>query len=372
MRSIHETLRHRILVSLLFLILLATSCGQASTQVPSSTPEPALVSPTASPTSTATLRSFAQTRGFYIGTAVNVGALLTEQRYSDILATEFNMVTPEVAMKFNATEPERGHYNFTDGDTLVAFASAHDMQVRGHNLVWFMALPSWLTTGHFTRNELMSILHDHIFAEVSHYRGEVNIWDVVNEAINDNGSLRDSIWSRGIGPDYLDLAFRWAHEANPQARLFYNDYGAEGLGQKSDAVYRLVAGMIKRGVPINGVGLQMHVSLDSYPRPQDVLANMRRLTALGLEVQITEMDVEIQNDPRPIQVRFAVEAQIYRDMLSTCLAVARCTAFVMWGFTDRHSWIPAATGHSDAPLIFDAAYQPKPAYYALLNVLQQN
>lgn len=303
---------------------------------------------------------------------MNVGALLTEQRYSDILATEFNMVTPEVAMKFNATEPERGHYNFTDGDTLVAFASAHDMQVRGHNLVWFMALPSWLTTGHFTRNELMSILHDHIFAEVSHYRGEVNIWDVVNEAINDNGSLRDSIWSRGIGPDYLDLAFRWAHEANPQARLFYNDYGAEGLGQKSDAIYRLVAGMIKRGVPINGVGLQMHVSLDSYPRPQDVLANMRRLTALGLEVQITEMDVEIQNDPRPIQVRFAVEAQIYRDMLSTCLAVARCTAFVMWGFTDRHSWIPAATGHSDAPLIFDAAYQPKPAYYALLNVLQQN
>ena len=208
------------------------------------------------------------------------------------------MVTPEVSMKFDATKPERGYYDFTEGDILVAFAKAHNMQVRGHNLVWYMALPSWLTTGHFTRDELISILHDHIFAEVSHYRGQVNIWDVVNEAINNDGSLRDSIWSRGIGHDYLDLAFRWAHEANPQARLFYNDYGGEGLGQKSNAIYNLVAGMIKRGVPINGVGLQMHVSLDGYPPPQDVLSNMKRLAALGLEVQITEMDVKIQDDPR--------------------------------------------------------------------------
>jgi endo-1,4-beta-xylanase len=323
------------------------------------------------PTPVNALRSFAQARGFYIGTAVSVGALLKEQQYRDVLATEFNMVTPEVSMKFDTTEPERGRYTFTDGDTLVAFAKAYNMQVRGHNLVWYLALPSWLTTGHFTREELMSILHAHILAEVSHYRGEVNIWDVVNEAINNDGSLRDTIWSRGIGPDYLDLAFRWAHEANPQARLFYNDYGAEGLGQKSDAVYHMVAGMIKRGVPINGVGLQMHVSVDVYPRPQDVLANIRRLTALGLEVQITEMVVKIQTDSRPEQVRLVREAQIYRDMLSTCLAATRCTAFVMWGFTDRHSWIPAATGHADAPLIFDAAYQPKPAYFALLNVLEQ-
>jgi endo-1,4-beta-xylanase len=124
-------------------------------------------------------------------------------------------------------------------------------------------------------------------------------------------------------------------------------------------------------VPINGVGLQMHVSVDGYPPPHDVLANMKRLAALGLEVQITEMDVKIQDDPRPMQVRLAAEAQIYRDMLSTCLVVEQCTAFVMWGFTDRHSWIPGATGHPDAPLIFDAAYHPKPAFFALLNVLSQ-
>jgi len=364
-RFLRKGLCHFKIFSFLLLVLLTTSCGQASPQTQKDQSIHVL------PTPVLTLRSLAQAHDFYIGTTVNVGALQKEQQYRDILAAQFNMATPEVSMKFDAIEPERGYYDFTEGDTLVAFAEAHNMQVRGHNLVWYIALPSWLTSGRFTRDELISILHAHILAEVSHYRGVVNIWDVVNEAINNDGSLRDSIWSRGIGPDYLDLAFRWAHEANPQARLFYNDYGGEGLGQKSNAIYNLVAVMLKRGVPINGVGLQMHVSVDGYPPPQDVLTNMKRLAALGLEVQITEMDVRIQDDPRPMQVRLAAEAQIYRDMLNTCLAVEQCTAFVMWGFTDRHTWIQGATGHPDAPLIFDAAYRPKPAFFALMNALNQ-
>src|SRR6266571_3927138 len=353
---------HRAMVFMLVVFIIA-SCGSASTQAPLVRLAPEVA--------TTTLRSLAQARHFSIGTAVNVDALQYEPQYSEILARDFNMVTPEVTMKFDATEPRRGVYTFSEADSIVAFARAHAMQVRGHNLAWYLALPAWLTTGKFTRNELMTILHDHIFAEVAHYRGQVNIWDVVNEAVNDDGSLRNSIWLRGIGPDYLDLAFRWAHEANPQARLFYNDYGGEGLSQKSNAIYYMVSGMIKRGVPINGVGLEMHVSVDEFPQPQDVLANMERLAALGLEVQITEMDVKIQGDPRPMQVRLDAEAQIYHDMLSTCLVVEQCTAFVMWGFTDRHSWIPGATGHPDAPLIFDAAYHPKPAFFALMDVLNQ-
>ena len=352
---------HRAIVMMLVGFIIV-SCGSASTQ-PSSvrlTPEVA----------TTTLRSLAQTRHFSIGTAVTGDALQYEPRYSEILAREFNMVTPEVTMKFDATEPRRGVYTFSEADSIVAFARAHAMQVRGHNLAWYLALPAWLTSGRFTRNELITILHDHIFAEVAHYRGQVNIWDVVNEAVSDDGSLRNSIWLRGIGPDYLDLAFRWAREANPQARLFYNDYGGEGLGRKSDAIYTLLKGMLKRGVPINGVGLQMHISLDSYPKPQDVLANMQRLAALGLEVQITEMDVKIQDDARSLQAKLDAQASIYRDMLSTCLSVVKCTAFVMWGFTDAHSWIPAFTGHPDAPLIFDEQYRPKPGYFALVGVLE--
>jgi endo-1,4-beta-xylanase len=359
-----KVLLQRRAIAILLLALLTLSCGQTSTQVAS---QQALPTPSPAPLS---LRSLAQARGISIGTAVNNDVLRGDARYGDVLAREFNMVTPEVLMKFDATEPERNHYTFDGGDTLVAFAKMHNMQVRGHNLVWYTALPPWLTTGHYSRDELMKILHDHIVTEVSHYRGQVNIWDVVNEAINDDGALQDSIWLRGIGPDYLDLAFRWAHEANPAARLFYNDYGGEGLGKKSNAIYNLVKGMVQRGVPINGVGLEMHVSLDKYPRPQDVLANMKRLAALGLEVQITEMDVQIQNDPRPLQARLEAEAQVYGDMLGTCLAVKQCTAFIMWGFTDRHTWIPDATGHRDAPLIFDEEYLPKPAYFALLNVLK--
>lgn len=199
----------------------------------------------------------------------------------------------------------------------------------------------------------------------------MNIWDVVNEGLDDNGALRDSIWLRGIGPDYIDWAFRWARQANPQARLFYNDYGGEGLGQKSDAIYNLLKGLLQRGVPVNGVGLQMHVSIDAYPDPQDVLANMKRLVALGLEVQITEMDVQIQHDHRPMEQRLEAQAQIYRDMLSACLAAKNCTAFAMWGFIDRYSWIPQFTGHPDAPLIFDESYRPKPAYVALVSVLKE-
>jgi endo-1,4-beta-xylanase len=364
-------LRHRY-VKLLCLLLIFGIAACSSTVIQTQGIKPTSTLSSAQPTLQIvpiTLRSLAQARHFYIGMAVDVKALRDEAAYSATLAREFDMVTPEVSMKFSETEPQRDIYTFAKADYIVAFAQAHQMQVRGHNLVWHTDLPAWLTDGNFTRAELITILRDHILTEVTRYREQVNIWDVVNEAVGDDGALRDSIWLRGIGPEYIDMAFQWAHEANPHARLFYNDYGGEGLGRKSDAIYTLVKGMLQRGVPLDGVGLQMHISLDSYPNAQDVLANMRRLAALGLEVQITEMDVKTQDDARPMQAKLAAEAQLYGEMLHTCLSVTVCTAFVMWGFTDAHSWIPVFTGHPDYPLIFDAGYRPKPAYFALVNVL---
>lgn len=370
----HELLSRFIKLLGVLVVCITAACSPASTQSQ-------LIKPTRTATAQAmqstpqlvapTLRSLAQARHFYIGSTVDVKALGDEPVYSATLAREFNMVTPEVSMKFSETEPQRDVYTFAKADSIVAFAQAHQMQVRGHNLVWYTDLPAWLTNGNFTRDELIAILRDHIMTEVTRYKGQVNIWDVVNEAVGDDGTLRDSIWLRGIGPDYIDMAFQWAHQANPQARLFYNDYGGEGLGRKSDAIYALVKGMLARGVPLDGVGLQMHISLDSYPYPQDVLANMQRLTALGLEVQITEMDVKTQDDARSMQAKMTAEAQLYGEMLQTCLSIIRCTAFVMWGFTDAHTWIPAYTGHPDYPLIFDASYHPKPAYYSLMQVFNQ-
>jgi endo-1,4-beta-xylanase len=309
----------------------------------------------------------ADAHGIFFGAAVASAALCSEPAYHETLTGEFNALTPENAMKFGPLCSSRGNYNFGEADAIVAMAEEHGMKVRGHTLVWHNQLPSWLTDKQWTRDELISILHEHIAAVVGHYRGRIWTWDVVNEAVEDDGSLRQTIWSQGIGPEYIEMAFRWAHEADPNALLFYNDYSGEGLGTKSDAIYALVADLRKRGVPIDGVGLQMHVPLEGGPSPDDVAANMKRLGAIGLKVNITEMDVRI---PEPItEEKLEAQAQLYHKMLDVCLMAKNCTAFEMWGFTDSHSWIPQFFPGTGDALIFDGAYQPKPAFNEIMGTL---
>lgn len=317
------------------------------------------------------LRSLADARGIGMGTAVAMQPLRNDSTYREVVAREFNTIVAENAMKFQAVHPERDLFDFTDADDLVAFAKANKMQVRGHTLVWFKSLPKWLTKGKFSREQLQEILREHIQTVVGRYRGQLAVWDVVNEAVEKDGSLRKTIWLKKIGSEHIEMAFRWAHEADPQALLFYNDFSGEGLGKKSDAIYTLVRDLQKRGVPIHGVGLQMHIGIKSSLKPQDVAANIKRLAALGLEVHITEMDVKIQDGTGTKPERFAAQARVYRDMLGVCLSVPKCKAFVMWGFTDRHTWIPGFTGKPDEPLIFDKSYRPKPAYYALTSELKK-
>lgn len=313
------------------------------------------------------LRDLAQARGLQIGAAVAAGPLRSEARYAETLAREFNMLAPENATKFGPLRPSRVRYDFRDADAVVAFAEKHAMQVRGHVLVWHQQLPAWLTGRDWTRDELVEILREHVTTVVGRYRGRIVAWDVVNEAVADNGSLRDTIWSRGIGPEYVEMAFRWAHEADPDALLFYNDYGGEGLGRKSDAIYGLVGDLVARGVPVHGVGLQMHVSLGWSPRPQDVAANVARLAELGLEIHVTEMDVRIK---APVtEEELAQQARVYRDLLQVCLSAQSCKAFLLWGFTDRHSWIPHFFTGWDAALIFDESYGPKQAYDMLRDTM---
>ena len=315
------------------------------------------------------LRYLAENRGIFIGAAVAIEPLRNDNKYRQILGSEFNIMTAENVMKFKYLHPERDRYNFTDGDAIIEFAKNNDMQVRGHTLVWHNSLPQWITEGKFSRDELIAILQKHIYRVVTHYRGQVIAWDVVNEAIADDGALRKTIWLDKIGPEYIELAFRWAHAADPQAKLYYNDYGGEGLGKKSDAIYAFIQQLLQRGVPIHGIGLQMHVGLKNPPSPQDVATNIQRLAALGLEINITEMDVKIQDGTGTEAERFSTQANIYQNMLNVCLDAPNCKAFVLWGFTDKHSWIPWFTGNPDAPLIFDKLYQRKPAYYALREAL---
>lgn len=306
------------------------------------------------------LRVLAEKCGIYIGAAVE-RSLLDIPEYAYTLRQEFNMLTTENALKFGPVHPQPDIYYFDDADRIISFAESNGMKVRGHTLVWHQQLPTWITQGRYSREEWINILREHIMTVVGRYKGRVYAWDVVNEAINDDGTLRDTIWLRNIGPEYIELAFRWAHEADPQALLFYNDYGAEGLNAKSDAIYNLVKSLLEKGVPIHGVGLQMHISLENPPNPQEVAANIKRLNELGLEVHITEMDVRIRTPARWEDL--IRQAEIYREILKVCLSAENCKAFVMWGLTDKYSWIPSHFSGYGAALIFDESYKPKPAYY---------
>jgi len=203
---------------------------------------------------------------------------------------------------------------------------------------------------------------------VSHYKGQLYSWDVVNEAVSDspnaNNYLKTNVWYPAI-PNYVDLAFQWARAVDPKTKLFYNDYSAEGSGAKSDAVYNMLSSMKKRGIPVDGVGLQYHVSLGYSPNIADVITNIKRLVALGLEVQITEMDVSLNGGNGNENTELQQQATIYGQVLNACLAFPNCSAFVSWGFTDKYTWL----GSNEQPLPFNEAYQPKPAFNSLVSDL---
>jgi endo-1,4-beta-xylanase len=315
------------------------------------------------------LRASADQRGFFIGAAVAMSPFRSEPVYLETLRREFNIIVGENAFKWDSVHPARTTFNFTDTDALVEFAQANNMRVRGHTLVWHNQIPGWLTGGNFSRDEVIEILRQHILTLVGRYAGKITAWDVVNEAIDDGtGGLRTtSFWYQRIGPEYIRLAFEFARQADPNALLYYNDYSIEGLNTKSNAVHDLVRDLKLQGVPIDGVGWQMHQINGFRIEPQHH-ANARRLGDLGLEISMTEMDVRINLPTEPAELQ--QQAQAYRDAVTFCLTEPNCKALVTWGFTDKYSWIPGfLSGWGDA-LIFDANYQVKPAYLALKQVLE--
>ena len=313
----------------------------------------------------------------------NPDPLKLEPAYATALGAQYNMLEGENAMKWNPIHPQQNTYNFQPGDELTAFAQANQMKVRGHNLCWWSFNPSWVTTlaAGATAATMSSVLQDHINTVVTHYKGQVFAWDVVNEAISDTQTgtgtvLRDSIWYNqpGIGlsgTGYIEQAFRWAHAADPDALLFYNEYSIEGPGAKFNAMYAMVKDFVARGVPIHGVGFQMHIATNNFPTSAGLAQNIQQITALGLQVHITEMDVKIPVDSSGNATSADLQAQAaqYQRILTVCLQNPGCTAFQTWGFTDKHSWIPGSYPGFGAALPFDATYQPKPAVASMLNAL---
>jgi len=326
------------------------------------------------------LRSAADRAGVLVGTAVRP-AQLSETAYATTLAREFNMIEPEDAMKWWVVRRSQDTYDFGPGDEVVRFALANRIKVRGHSLLWARDNPPWLTQGNFTPAQLSDLLRKHIFRVMQHYAGQVFAWDVANEALDENGEPRDSIWYNrpgigfaGNGTRYLEQAFRWAREADPQALLFYNEAEGEGMNRKSDAIYRMVREFKRRGVPIDGVGLQLHIAnLDLDVA--DLGANISRLAGLGVQVHITELDVSLPLKPDGRLVSeddLTRQARIYRDVVRTCLQTSGCTAIQTWGFTDKYSWIGSSSrGARGMALPLDRTYQPKPACKGILEELRK-
>jgi len=320
-----------------------------------------------------TLRQAATSANLLIGTAVRP-SLFSEVPYSATLSREFNLLEPEDAMKWSAIRHDGKAFDYHEGDEVVRFAEAHHMKVRACCLVWDHSNPQWLAKG-FSPAQLSNLLKDHITSVMKHYAGRVFAWDVVNEGLDEHGNPKDSIWFNqpGIGLSqksiaYIEQAFRWAHEADPHALLFYNDNGGEGLGQKSDAIFTMLKEFKRRGVPIDGVGLQMHIFELDF-KASAVAANIARLTALGLQVHVTELDVSLPLGAGG-QVRIEDlnrQADIYGKVVRVCLQNPSCTAIQTWGFTDKYSWIGShSRGTRGSALPFDRSYKPKAAYDAML------
>ncbi|MGQ4414188.1 endo-1,4-beta-xylanase [Streptomyces sp. SAS_269] len=309
------------------------------------------------------LRDLAAAKGKVIGTAVT-GSKLTGV-YADITGTQFGSLTPGNAMKWGSVEPTQGGFNWTEADQIVAFAQAHNQQVRGHTLVWHSQNPSWLTNGNWTPAQLGTLLQNHINTEVGRYKGKVSVWDVVNEPFNEDGGYRSTIWYDGLGSGYIANALTWAHAADPDAKLYINDYNVEGVNAKSTALYNLVRSLKQQGVPIDGVGLQAHLILGQVPAT--LQQNIQRFADLGVDVAVTELDVRMSLPAD--SAKLAQQAADFKSVVAACAAVNRCVNVTVWGFTDSDSWVPSTFPGYGAATPYDENYQQKPAYHGIAEAL---
>jgi endo-1,4-beta-xylanase len=327
----------------------------------------------------APLRDLAAPIGLRFGTALIPQDIETPS-YAAIASSQFSVVTPGNGMKWQIVEPEQGVFDWSQADQLVQFARANGQLVRGHTLTWHNQLPDWLTAGvangSISAAQLRTLLHDHIITEVSRYRGRIWQWDVCNEFFTDTNPSTinpNDFWVSNLGTGVIADAFRWAHEADPNALLFYNDYnigGEDGTNAKSDAVYAFVKQLLSEGVPIDGVGNQGHLDTQYGWNPQLLQQDLERFASLGLKVAITEADVRTFVNNATDQVptaNLALFAQPYEysELLKAALAVPQCISFTVWGFTDSDSWVPGTFAGEGYAAIYDVNQQPKAAYYSL-------
>ncbi|HEX6470688.1 MAG TPA: endo-1,4-beta-xylanase [Streptosporangiaceae bacterium] len=308
------------------------------------------------------LGAAANAQGRTFGAAV-AQSHLSEAQYVSTWDNEFSGFTPENEMKWDTTEPSQGQFNFGAADQLVSHAQGAGMKIRGHTLVWHNQLPGWVSG--LSGSAVQTAMNNHINGVMGHFKGKIAYWDVVNEAFNEDGTRRSDVFQQQLGNGYIETAFRTARAADPNAKLCYNDFNIEGQNAKSNAVFAMVQDFKSRGVPIDCVGFQSHFIVGQIPG--DLQANMQRFANLGVDINITELDIRM---PTPASsANLQTQANNYATVVRACLAVSRCTSITTWGITDKFSWVPGTFSGQGAALLFDENYNKKPAYTSVLNAL---
>jgi len=329
---------------------------------------------------------------FMVGVAINQKQFTGEDTHgAAIIKTQFNSISPENALKWEVIQPRPGEngYDFQPGDRYVEFGETNGMYVVGHTLVWHSQTPKWVFladdgTNYCDRTTLLKRMHDHIQTVVGRYKGRIKCWDVVNEALQDNGTLRKSPWERIIGDDYIEKAFQFAHEADPDAVLRYNDYSLENEPKRKGAL-ALIKKLQAEGIPVSAIGLQAHVKMD-WPTVEQEDATISDFAKLGVRVMITELDVDLlgrshsadisemqreitsnnYTNGLPDSAQQAL-AKRYADLFSVFIKHKKNISLItFWGVTDGDSWLNR--GRMNYPLLFDRKWQPKPAFGAVIKV----
>lgn len=346
-----------------------------------------------------TLRS-AFDGAFMIGTALNARQIHGEdQRGQELAVREFNAVTAENVMKWEIIHPEPGVYDFEAADAMIDLAEENDMFVVGHTLVWHSQTPDWVFYDDdgelLSREALLERMRNHIYTVVDRYKGRVHGWDVVNEAIVDDGSMRDTYWYRIIGKDFLVKAFKYAHEVDPEAELYYNDYSLE-IPSKREGAIRLVEYLQENDAPITGIGTQGHFMLE-FPELEEIEKTITEFAALDIDVMVTELDIDVlppafdymgadvsasaelrdELNPYPDALPDSVQQQLtdrYRDIFEIYMRHKEdITRVTFWGVTDGDSWKNnwPVRGRTNYTLIFDREWEPKPAYHAIIEQVRE-